>query len=385
MPVSRFDSAPINGLQLDSQTGFLKATNVPIARVGVFPYRKSDGQIAMEAKLPQELLADGTVSSADEKPITNDHPLELVTRDNVSKYMKGFTASNAHVENNNLKVDMTIFDNDLINAIQNGKQELSIGFQTDVIPKPGTFQGTAYDAIQKNIQINHVAVVDRGRAGHSVRITGDSAMMDTSTQGGNSMDTTKVMLDGANVTVLTEDADKVSKANASKTSLQAQLKEAQSKVTDLQAQIDKLNGAASDSNKAAADTKKKADAAQAKADAADSKVADLQKKLDEFKGDSVDKMVQDRLDLIGAAKPYLGDDYDFKGKDVKQIKIDSIKALDDSFDEKDKSDDYVNAYFDSLKTRKPSETVGYTATHNDGQASTTNDLLKQRYHLASAK
>lgn len=169
--LTRYDTAPINSLSVDSQTGFLHAKNVPIARVGVFPYMKADGSLTMEAKLPDELLNDSTVESANSKPVTDDHPNEAVTTNNTKKYMKGFTADNAHVDGDKLKVDMTITDSDLISEIQKGKQELSIGFQTDIAPVKGTYKGMAYDSVQRNIQINHVAVVRRGRAGHSVRLT----------------------------------------------------------------------------------------------------------------------------------------------------------------------------------------------------------------------
>ncbi|MCT6892440.1 MAG: DUF2213 domain-containing protein, partial [Lactobacillus sp.] len=127
--LTRYDTAPINRVTQDAQTGFVRITNVPIAIVGVFPYIKADGSVEMEAKLPTELLSEVTVDSANSKPVTDNHPDELVTQVNASKYMKGFTATNAHVENDALKVDMTITDKSLINEINKGKQELSIGFE----------------------------------------------------------------------------------------------------------------------------------------------------------------------------------------------------------------------------------------------------------------
>lgn len=63
--------------------------------------------------------------------------------------MKGFTADNAHVDNDTLKVDMTITDADLISEINKGKQELSIGFETEIVPKKGEYKGVAYDSVQK--------------------------------------------------------------------------------------------------------------------------------------------------------------------------------------------------------------------------------------------
>lgn len=372
---TRYDTAPIGKLTEDSTTGFLHVTDVPIARVGVFPYQKADGSIEMEAKLPQDLLADTTVESANNKAITNNHPNELVNAKNFKMYGKGFTADNAHSDGNNLRVDMTITDADLINAIKNGKQELSIGFMTEVVPQAGNYQGMQYDSMQRNIEINHVAVVERGRAGHSVRITGDSAVMTEQEKGGNKhMETTKVMLDGANITVAAEDADTVTQANSSQASLKQQLKAAQTKVKQLQAQIEKAGGSAADSKKAA-------DSAQAKADALEATNKKLQAKIDSLNTDSIDKAVEAKLALVEQAKPLVGDSFDFKGKTDKDIKLAVIKKQDDSFDAKDKSDDYINAFYDSiLSLSKQSGVVGIT-NHKDSDGTNLNSLQEARYHL----
>ena len=239
--LTRYDTAPINSLSVDSQTGFLHAKNVPIARVGVFPYMKADGSLTMEAKLPDELLNDSTVESANSKPVTDDHPNEAVTTNNTKKYMKGFTADNAHVDGDKLKVDMTITDSDLISEIQKGKQELSIGFQTDIAPVKGTYKGMAYDSVQRNIQINHVAVVRRGRAGHSVRLTGDSAEMVIDEEGEKQeMDYKVVHLsDGSDITVASNDVSKVTKLDADNSEKAKQVADIKAQIKALQAKLDK--------------------------------------------------------------------------------------------------------------------------------------------------
>lgn len=374
---TRFDTAQINRLTKDPSTGFLHAKDVPIARVGVFPYRTVNDDVVMEAKLPTELLSDSTVESANSKPITDGHPSQLVTADNSKELMKGFTAENAHVDGDMVKVDMTITDANLIKEIGNGKEELSIGFKTEVVPVQGEYQGVHYDSVQKNIQINHVAVVDRGRAGHSVRITGDSAEMVIKDKG-ESMETTKVMLDGANVTVALADADQVAKSNTDLASLKKQLADAQAKVKDLQAQIEEAQGKADKADK----LKKQADEAQAKADAADKQIAELQGKLKSYEGDGLDKMIEAKLALEKDAKPFLGDSYDFKGKSDKDIKIAVIKAIDDGFDAKDKSSDYINAFFDAVKVNKP-VTIGAGAKTKADEHDPAAEALAARYGLAT--
>jgi hypothetical protein len=378
MPV-RYDTALISKISKDPNTGFLHAKNVPIARVGVFPYRTVNDDVVMEAKLPTELLSDSTVESANNKPITDGHPSQLVTADNSKELMKGFTAENAHVDGDMVKVDMTITDADLIKEIGDGKEELSIGFKTEVVPVQGEYQGIHYDSVQRNIQINHVAVVDKGRAGHSVRITGDSAEM-VLKEKGESMETTKVMLDGANVTVAMADADQVAKSNTDLASLKKQLADAQAKEKELQDKIDKIQGKAD----AADELQKKADEAQAKADAADKQIEELQGKLKSYEGDGLDKMIEAKLALEKDAKPFLGDSYDFAGKSDKDIKIAVIKAIDDGFDAENRSDDYINAFFDAVKVNKP-VTIGANAKPKADAQDPAAEALAARYGLANKK
>ena len=374
--LTRYDTAPINRVTQDAQTGFVHITNVPIARVGVFPYIKADNSVEMEAKLPTELLSEGTVSSANSKPITDNHPDELVTQVNARNYMKGFTATNAHVENDTLKVDMTITDKSLIDEINKGKQELSIGFETEVVPKKGEYKGVAYDSVQRNIQINHVAVVEQGRAGHSVRLLGDSAEMieqDVQKKGKRMDDTTKVRLDGADVTVATVDADKIIKLDADNADKAKKIAELEAQIEEKKKELDELKGEAEEE-------KKNADEAQAKADAAEKELDSLKK---EYSGDAMQKAVNDRLNLVGKVKPYLGDSYDFNGKTDKQLKLDTITALDSSIDLKDKSDDYINAYFDAaLQAKNAPRVNGYSGSEIKSDKSVIDELRDSRYNFA---
>ena len=42
---------------------------------------------------------------------------------------------------------------------------MSLGYNLDLIEEPGEWNGEKYDAIQTNIRINHLAIVDKARAG----------------------------------------------------------------------------------------------------------------------------------------------------------------------------------------------------------------------------
>ncbi|MCX5617052.1 DUF2213 domain-containing protein, partial [Bombella sp. TMW 2.2559] len=87
----------------------------------------------------------------------NAHPRELTV---------GATMDNARFESPYLKVGMVIFDGTTIQRIQSGAQrELSCGYAYDADMTPGTYEGKPYDGRMTNIRGNHVALVDRGRAG----------------------------------------------------------------------------------------------------------------------------------------------------------------------------------------------------------------------------
>ena len=371
--VQRYDSVPIRDYHFDDQTGFLYVYRVPIAGAMVQKYVKSDGSEEMEAKLPEEILSDSTVSSANSKPVTDGHH-GLVTKDNSHDLMKGFTASNGHVEGNMLYNDITITDPNLISQIKNGsKRELSIGFETQMDPTSGTYNGAKYDAVQRNIRINHVAVVPKGRAGHEVRLIGDSAeavdQVEPSEEKGNQMETRVVRADGQNITVAADDVEKITKLDADNSAKAKQ-------IADLDAQIKKLQSEKAQLQGDADASAKKADEAQAKADSLEADNKKIKEKFDKYKADGVEK----KLELIDKVKSFVGDEYDYHGKSDRDMKIDAVKAIKgDSVDFTDKSDTYVQAAFDMLE--KPKKVSGYAGPEPEAKGDAADPIAKAYYDL----
>lgn len=165
--------------QLETGEGFLICRNVPIARTGEQEYlgrelgltgADSDSLITVR-RSPEEVFADAALASFEGKPATNDHPPDLIGPDDVSIYEKG------HAQNirrgsgewaDYVLADLHIHDRELIDAIQNGKREISCGYECEYVKNgDGTYS-------QKHIRGNHVAVVERGRAGKRAAIL-DSA------------------------------------------------------------------------------------------------------------------------------------------------------------------------------------------------------------------
>ena len=89
----------------------------------------------------------------------------MVTPENSNKYTKGTTRNvrRSSSENDMLIADIVVYDADVIKEIEEGKREISCGYECDYVESDGTY-------CQTNIRGNHVALVDAGRAGHRVRI-----------------------------------------------------------------------------------------------------------------------------------------------------------------------------------------------------------------------
>lgn len=66
--------------------------------------------------------------------------------------------------------DMTIFSEELQNAIESGKVELSLGYWCKYRKEDGEFNGQHYDFVQCDLEGNHIALVDHGRMGSGVRV-----------------------------------------------------------------------------------------------------------------------------------------------------------------------------------------------------------------------
>ena len=88
----------------------------------------------------------------------------------------GATGTAAKYHNGFLQNSLSVWDASAVKAIEDGDiPELSCGYGYDLDPTSGTHEGTAYHGIMRNIRPNHVALVEKGRAGSEVRV-GDAAL-----------------------------------------------------------------------------------------------------------------------------------------------------------------------------------------------------------------
>lgn len=158
--------------------GYL-AANARVARTGIQSYLGREvGKPAMghvRVYRPEtEVFAVDALRSFAHRPVTNDHPPEAVGARNWKQHSVGMTGDEIARDGTFVRVPMVVMDQTAIDDVEAGKVELSMGYSCDLDWTAGTTpEGEAYDAIQKNIRGNHLAIVAAGRAGPQCRI-GDS-------------------------------------------------------------------------------------------------------------------------------------------------------------------------------------------------------------------
>lgn len=161
--------------QIETGEGFLICRNVPIARTGDQEYLGHEigltgldsGRVVIVHRSPEEVFSEEALASFEGKPVTNDHPPALIGPDDVMIYGRGhaeLVRKGTGEWADYVVADLHIHARELIEAVQNGKREISCGYECEYVPNgDGTYS-------QKNIRGNHIAVVDRGRAGKRAAI-----------------------------------------------------------------------------------------------------------------------------------------------------------------------------------------------------------------------
>ncbi len=173
----RFDSIPLSDTYFTPE-GYL-IDNPILTRVGIFEYHNPDGTIRRELRLPEEVFAAESLASYKGKPVILTHEAGLVDVENVQQEHIGTILSEGIQDGDNVRAQIVIHDEE---SLDYGLRELSLGYTQTPDETPGVWNGQPYDAIQRNIQINHLALVEKARAGEQARLN-----IDGEEQGGNQM------------------------------------------------------------------------------------------------------------------------------------------------------------------------------------------------------
>ncbi len=127
-----------------------------------------------------EVFDDTALASFLGKPVTDGHPWDGVTASNWRQEAVGIVQNDVRQDGEHVAASLMINDAEIANRIQRtGAVELSCGYDSELVWGPGvTEHGETYDAYQRNIRGNHVAVVEKGRCGASCAVYADSAVGD---------------------------------------------------------------------------------------------------------------------------------------------------------------------------------------------------------------
>lgn len=326
------DAVTIEGTRL-REDGYL-VVDARIARTGIQRYLGSEmGRPDLpfvDVYRPEaEVFATDAMSSFAFRPVTDDHPKVAVTSKNSKELAHGWSDGEVARDGQRLRVGLMLSDQALIDKVAAGKRELSAGYTCDLKWEPGTTpEGLTFDAIQTNIRANHIAVVQRGRAGAECRI-GDADYWGTApiTTAAHDKETTMtlrtVLVDGLNVETTDAGAQAIAKLQA-------------------------------DAARLIADSKAKEDDLNAKLKAKDADLSTVQAKLDDALGkvltaDQISALVADRVALEATAVK-IAKDVNPKGLTDGALKLAVVKAaLGDKLPADRVADaSYIDARFDIL-------------------------------------
>lgn len=293
----RYDSQKLDKFE-KTPSGGLKITG-NLTRCGIFEYKSPDGSIRKEYRPAEEVFKSDHLRSFSGAPVTIGHPGK-VTPDNWKQVAIGHVGEDVRQDGNYAVGSLYIQDAKAIAEVGHSIQEISCGYDIDLDPTPGEFEGQRYDAIQRNIRGNHVALgpAGWGRAGRDVALRLDSA--------GNEVS------DYTNIDMANESTPKPADAGAT----EIETKEVTIRV-DGQAEIDRLS--------------------------AENSV--LRAKVEELSDTSrLDALVQERVALETVARDCKVEP---KNKSNRDLKVEIIKSKTPKFKLDSKlSDDAVNAAYE---------------------------------------
>jgi len=351
--------------QLTSK-GFLVA-NARISRDGIYDYWGpeigiNEDRIVKVYRSTDEVFNRDSMSSFARVPVTLGHPPVLMTADNWKKYAVGEVDSQnlgrVTVESGEyFNVPLIVKASDAIEAVKKGEKELSCGYDCQIEIGEGIAPcGTQYDARQRQIIGDHVAIVPRGRAGAQACIDGQFVQprhivrpsvhqVKKDVQGEKPVD--NVTIDGMSVPAssaqqfidkaLKERDDKLAEAKDT-------LAQAETKLKDLQSQVEKLQGSV---------------------DEKDNQLKELEGAVPK---DQLEAELT-KLDSVRTKAKEVAPKVDLKGLDADEIVRKVVEARKGADAVKDKSSDYLRGIFDDMKVvRKQTTTSSYTTTTEEDDA-----------------
>lgn len=332
--VGKLERTPTGGIRVPAR----------IARTGILRYQRADGTVVAEYRPPEEAFRAESLASLEDAVVTVDHPrAQLVTPAIAKQVSVGHVRDVGKRDGKFVSTSLAVIDGPTIEAIDQGSLvELSAGYTCVLDPTSGTDPetGERYDAVQRQVVYNHVALLPPGggRAGKdvSLRLDGLEVRIGGGPDPAIRVDAMKVRIDGREYEV---GSAEWAEANAKRDLRRdAELEEAKKKNTELEAAL--------------ADAIKVRDAKVVELNAAEATITQLKKDLGEATDEEkMDARIAARAELHTKARKVLGAEAKLDGKSADAVKREVIAKLDGEKallgpDGKPLSSEFVSLYFE---------------------------------------
>ena len=333
MSVLRFDSGRLSKAGT-SPTGGARLS-ARLARTGIQVYKLADGTVRREYRPASEVFAADSLASYVASVLTIGHPLQGVTPKNFQAEAVGSVVAPTRVQAADgfeyVEALVDVNRADAIEQVDSGEgAELSAGYRCDFDPTPGVVPegepqaGEKFDGVQRNIRINHNAILPEGRAraGRGAKFLTDEIDSD-----GN-----QIVRDAA------------PKEHRMKFTVDGIEYEAGPALTDAIKRLEAKNSA---NEVKASEAVTAAGKSDAKADAAERAKAEAQALVTPA---AIAARVDEEIAFRALVSPVLDEKdkpFDFAGKSRRDVKTAVVKKLSAKDLKADAEDGYVDAYFDS--------------------------------------
>ena len=342
---NRYDYGQISKSEITDE-GYLKVW-CKAARTGTQLYTRGDGKQCREYRPEDEVSKPESLASFGMKAVTMGHPPVLLDAENTKVHQIGHAGSQVRYNDGFVEVALLITDKNAIERIQRGDaQEVSSGYRVDFDPTPGvTPEGESYDGVQRNIRINHIAVVKKGRAGSDVRLILDSCdrndaiAWDENPSNSPVISMARINLDGMDLELPAETAGAVqsfakeaARANADlQSKLDSQEEQIQAVVTENEETLGRLDAALERIEELEKQVTEAAEAAEKRDDAAE-----------------INEAVNTRLATLNKFAPILPEEYNFDGEDERAIMALAYENVFEKAPREDANNDYLLGVLDGV-------------------------------------
>jgi uncharacterized protein len=374
MQVRRIDAGGLSK-PVRQPNGWLRVDGY-LTRTGVFLYGMPDGSTRREYRPPDEVFKADTLASFELVPVTDAHPPEFLNAENTTKYQRG-AVSAPKVAGKKVAGTLLVTDAELVRKMEDGDaRQVSCGYLCDLEDAAGvTPEGERYDAIQRNIRGNHVAIVPVGRAGPEVAVRMDAAMSQPA-KSCEACDAKKCDVDGCECDChgRTDSSPPPKEHHMAQLRIDGITYEVPTEaVVQAFTKFEQTAAAVlAQAKKDAAEAQAKVDAAQAKADTAAEGLAKAQAELKELPARVRADMVA-RAKLETKARAVLGADAKLDGLSDADVRVAVLAKLVPNWKADGKSASYIEARFDAETERADADDSDWKADADKLEKSSKSD------------